>query len=389
MADVYVSYRSTEHPFVSGVLARLSSQHTIAVDYQMPPGVDWRRYQLEGLRKADVFLIFVSRDTPASAFQNAELGAARLASAYIDGKRIIPVLIDDAAPPAALADLDCLDASHRDVGRTIQEIEESIARGSARVRLFISHAHRDQDLASQLVDAITSSLVVPRGELRCTSVPGYQLDLGAAAPEVLRRELGAATSVIALLTPNSLGAEWVLFELGAVWAHARSAIPLLAGGLDEKDVPGPLRGAAGGQLSAAVTLDRLLEQLARDLKWPSQSDVHARQKIYALADYAKTKKFADEDSQEDARAPFVAKRSRIGRTQNALIEYITATVGTRDSVPFDELAREFAGDNTTLYYRLEQLRLLGFLRRVQAGLHGGRPVYAWTLSERYRREAHL
>jgi hypothetical protein len=389
LADVYVSYRSTEQPFVSAVLARLSGQHTFVVDDQMPPGVDWRRSQFEGLRNADVFLIFVSRDTATSAFQNAELGAARLASACIDGKRVIAVLIDDPTPPAAVADLDCLDASHRDVGRTVQEIEEAIARGPARVRLFISHAHRDQDLAGPLVDAITSGLVVPRGELRCTSVPGYQLDLGAAAPEVLRREIGAATSVIALLTPNSLGAEWVLFELGAVWAHARSVIPLLAGGLEEKDVPGPLRGAAGGQLSAAVTIDRLLEQLARDLKWPPQPGVHARQKVYALADYAKAKRFTDEDSPEDARIPFIAKRSRIGRTQNALIEYITATVGTRPSVPFDELAREIAGDDTTLYYRLEQLRLLGFLRRLPAGLQGGRPVYAWTLSERYRREAHL
>ena len=113
------------------------------------------------------------------------------------------------------------------------------------------------------MDVITSHFDVPQGQLRCSSVPGYQLELGTMASEALRHELGSAVGVIALITPNSLTADWVRFELGAAWAHARVAMPLLVGGLEDKDIPGPFRGVAGGQLNSADTLDRLLVQLER------------------------------------------------------------------------------------------------------------------------------
>jgi hypothetical protein len=111
---------------------------------------------------------------------------------YVDGKTLIPALIDRIEPPRPLANLDCLDLSDRNVDAAVQEIEQGIERRARRIRLFISHAHRDADIARGLVDVITANVDVPDGELRCTSVPGYQLDLGTMAPDVLRRELGSA-----------------------------------------------------------------------------------------------------------------------------------------------------------------------------------------------------
>jgi hypothetical protein len=386
MATIYVSYKSAEQPYVSDVLSRLEPRHTVMVDYNMPAGVDWRSYQLGQLRKADVFLVFVSRDTQSSAFQNSEIGAARFCSAHLDGKPIIPALIDPIDPPPSLKDLDHLDLTNRDPAAAAQEIDDAIARRSRRVRLFISHAHRDQDLASHLVDVITSSLAVPQGELRCTSLPGYQLDLGAAAPDVLRRELASAACVVAILTPNSVATDWVLFELGAAWAYVGTAIPLLAGGLEDKDIPGPLRGAAGGQLKTAATLDRLLDQLQRELGWARRGELHARQKQYDLAEYAGRKAFEQEAIEEEARLSFAARRARIGSSQGQVLDYITSRIGKRPFIPFDELSRQFARLDTSLHYRLEQLRFLGFLQRIATGEAGGEPVYGWTLSDRYRRE---
>jgi hypothetical protein len=386
VATIYVSYKSDEQPFVSEVLSRLNARHTILVDYQMPAGVDWRSYQLAQLRHADVFLVFVSRGTEGSAFQNSEIGAARFCAATVDGKTIIPVVIDAIEAPATLRDLDCLVLEQRDAVLAAQEIDDAIARRSARVRLFISHAHRDQDLASRLVDVITNTFVVPHGELRCTSVPGYQLDLGTSAPDVLREELGSAACVVAILTPNSIGTDWVLFELGAAWANARTTIPLLAGGLEDKDIPGPLRGAAGGQLKTPVTLDRLLAQLERELAWARGKDLEARQKQYDLVDYSSKKTFDEDALAQEARATFAAKRSRIGADQGRLLDYITSRATTGRYIPIDELFRQFERLETTLYYRLEHLRLLGFLQRLQIGDAGGHPVYGWTISERYRRD---
>src|SRR5688572_21577538 len=62
------------------------------------------------------------------------------------------------------------------------------SRAISTVKLFISHAHRDVEIAEQLVTALELAMDVPDGAIRCTSVPGYKLDLGSMAPDVLRRE---------------------------------------------------------------------------------------------------------------------------------------------------------------------------------------------------------
>jgi len=389
MASVYVSYRSTEQPFVEAVMTRLEPRHDIRIDYKIPVGADWRSHQLEELRTSEVFLVFVSRDTCGSDFQNAEMGGARFSSSFVDGKLIVPALIDDVAPPRPLAHLDYLDLRHREPDQAAREIEETIARRVPRVRLFISHAHRDADLASRLVDVITAGLEVPGGELRCTSVPGFQLDLGTMAPDALRRELGSAACVVAVLTPNSLGNDWVLFELGAAWANAKVSMPLLAGGLQDKDIPGPFRGAAGGQLGSPATLDRMIDQLGTVLGWRQRTDLAARNKRYELVDYVKAKTFPREAVEDELKANFSAKRARIGAKQGQVLDYVTARLGGRAHVPQEELANHFADLEPGLYYRLEQLRLLGFVDRLKVAESKGDPVWGWTPSDRYRREVGL
>jgi hypothetical protein len=389
MATIYVSYRSTESAFVEAVMSQLENRHGIRIDSKLAAGVDWRSQQLDELRTSDVFLVFVSKDTRQSDFQNYEMGSARFCSTFLDGKLIIPALIDDTEPPRPLAHLDALDLRHRDANRAAREIEEQIARRAPPVRLFISHAHKDADLASRLVDVLTAGLEVPAGELRCTSVPGYQLDLGTMAPDVLRRELGSAACVLAIITPNSLGNEWVLFELGAAWANAKVAVPLLAGGIQDRDIPGPFRGAAGGQLTRPATIDHMMDQLSQLLHWRQKADLASRNKRYELVEYVEAKTFARDALDEELKSSFAAKRARIGTKQGQLLDYITSHLGERPNLAQDELARHFANLEPGLYYRLEQLRLLGFLDRTMIASTSAGPVWGWTLSGRYRGEVGL
>jgi hypothetical protein len=386
MAVVYVSYRSTEETFVRAVMARLEARHDIRIDYKVPAGVDWRSHQLEDLRTADVFLLFVSKETRTSDFQNSEMGGARFCQTYIDGKALIPVLIDPVEPPRPLAHLDCLDLSRRDPDDAARQIEDQISRRARRIRLFVSHAHRDADVAGKLVDVLTANLEVPDGELRCTSVPGYQLELGTMAPDVLRRELGSALCVIALLTPHSLGNDWVLFELGSAWANAKAAIPLLAGGLEDRDIPGPLRGAAGGQLNQPGTLDRLLDQLGRTLGWRARPGLVASGKRNDFVEFMRNKTFGADPAEADLKATFTAKRTRIGARQGLLLDYLTSNLKGRPYLSLNDLTDRVAGGGNELFYRLEQLRLLGFVARIDLGEVDGDPTFGWTLSERYRRD---
>jgi hypothetical protein len=67
---------------------------------------------------------------------------------------LIPALIDSVEPPRPLANLDYLDLTHRDPEKAAKEIDAVLARRMPKVRLFISHAHADADVASELVDVI-------------------------------------------------------------------------------------------------------------------------------------------------------------------------------------------------------------------------------------------
>ena len=167
------------------------------------------------------------------------------------------------------------------------------------------------------------------------------------------------------------------------------AIPLLAGNLQEKDIPGPFRGAAGGKLNVPTTLDRLIYQLEKALRWPQRKDLSASQKRYDLVKYATDKTFARDPIEEESKASFTAKRSRIGSTQGQVIDYVTTQIGLRPHIPGDELEKKFAKLGTSFHYRLEQLRLLGFLDRTRIGESQGVPVYGWGLSEKYRSELGL
>ena len=108
-------------------------------------------------------------------------------------------------------------------------------------RIFISHSHSDQEIASLLVDFLLEALKMEQEDIRCTSVIGHQLPFGTSISEQLRDDLNTTTGLIALITKDSLRSSWVLFELGSAWATRRLVVPILGPGLNHQDLPGPLK----------------------------------------------------------------------------------------------------------------------------------------------------
>lgn len=156
----------------------------------------------------------------------------------------------------------------------------------SKVKLFISHSSKDVKLATLLVHAIDQSLKVPSDSIRCTSVPGYELDLGVLPADQLRAELSNAKLVIGILSPNSRKADWVLFELGAAWGLIRKSIPILAGGLTYKDLPGPLQTAVTTTISDLASVTRLIQEVKSKLDWPIGNLIKGQAAQEALAKHA-------------------------------------------------------------------------------------------------------
>lgn len=253
------------------------------------------------------------------------------------------------------------------------------------IKLFISHSQKDEELAKRLVDLVTDCLEVPSGAIRCSSVQGYKLDLGALLDATLQTELKSALDVVALLTPNSVDSPWVLFELGAVWGLARSPLPLLAGGLGDADLPGPLRNVVAGRMEEAADLAQLISRLQADMGWPERSLARRIAVMNALAHYVKQLEFPID---HERRASFAARRAHIGNTQNDLLELVTTACRRHGSVTQAVIKQQFR-KSTDVYYRLEQLRYLGFINRERAdeGSDGSR--YRYVLTPEYKTDIGL
>ncbi|MEZ5302630.1 MAG: TIR domain-containing protein [Verrucomicrobiales bacterium] len=84
----------------------------------------------------------------------------------------------------------------------------------SRLDIFVSHSGADAGLARLLAELLRNALNLAPERIRCTSVDGYRLEVGADTNETLRIEVRQARAFIALLTRNSIASTYVLFEMG-------------------------------------------------------------------------------------------------------------------------------------------------------------------------------
>jgi len=71
-----------------------------------------------------------------------------------------------------------------------EEWAESKIMSVTKTRIFISHAAADAELAAALITLVEAGVETPTGTIRCTSVPGYNLEGGDDGPEVSRSRDG-------------------------------------------------------------------------------------------------------------------------------------------------------------------------------------------------------
>ena len=136
-------------------------------------------------------------------------------------------------------------------------------------RIFISHSHSDREIARKLVEYLLAALRIEENDIRCSSVPGYQLPPGSNIEEHLRRDISDDIALVGLLTEHGLRSQWVLFELGAAWGMRKRVIPILGHGLKGEDLPGPLKSLAFISIEneqLAYSLSSMIETLADYLK---------------------------------------------------------------------------------------------------------------------------
>lgn len=131
--------------------------------------------------------------------------------------------------------------------------------------IFISHSAKDEGLAKALVELLRNGLNLPANEIRCTSVNGYRLPVGASVEEQLRSEVRQAKAFIGLITPSSIESAYVMFELGARWGAELHLAPLLGAGADSSYLRGPLSSLNALRCDDGAQLHQLIDDLANVL----------------------------------------------------------------------------------------------------------------------------
>ena len=131
--------------------------------------------------------------------------------------------------------------------------------------IFISHSSQDAELAGKLANLFRLAFALPPKEIRCTSVNGYKLEVGADTDDQLRREVKESKLFLALITPTSIRSSYVLFELGGRWCTGFPMFPVLGRGATSRDLEGPLGGINALKLQSRRDVLQLLEDMTKVL----------------------------------------------------------------------------------------------------------------------------
>jgi len=142
--------------------------------------------------------------------------------------------------------------------------------------VFVSHSAKDEKLAGALVTLLRSALNIPANEIRCTSVNGYRLPVGADTEERLRQEVNEAKVLVGLITPSSMASAYVMFELGARWGVKLPLAPLLGAGAGTELLRGPLGSLNALKCEDVSQLHQFINNLATylNIHAPSPADVY-------------------------------------------------------------------------------------------------------------------
>jgi len=138
--------------------------------------------------------------------------------------------------------------------------------GAVGARVFISHSHKDSNIAHALVSLLQASLGLQKSEMICTSVDGAGISSGYQVGDELRRQIRTCSQFVSILTPNALNNDYVMFEMGARWGMGLPHTPLVAKGTQGRDLPRPIIQTLALDITIEAKIHQLLKDLGTELK---------------------------------------------------------------------------------------------------------------------------
>lgn len=127
--------------------------------------------------------------------------------------------------------------------------------------IFISHAVKDKAIADALVDLLLTSTKISSDQIFCSSLEGLGIPPGVNFVDYIKSKIQKPKAVIALISPNYLGSQFCMCELGATWAMSHDLLPLLVPPLTFEQVKGVLTGVQLTRIDDSTGLSELTDRL--------------------------------------------------------------------------------------------------------------------------------
>ena len=293
MAKVFLSYNSSDRKFARSVeteLKKYKHESVWGVD-ELIAGRGWGELMPERLGTADVVIALLTPKSKDNKSLWCEIGAARVLAHSEKRTAFLPVIKDLEVSPGYTGDTLILwerDYDEDDTGSRVPDLCKEIDRAIQahlkalevedgrveRPKIFVSHRHKDHEIASALVKVLRAQFNLNDSDIRCTSVQPYRLPFGKNTGDRLRSEINDAQVVLGLLAPDTPESSYVMFELGAAWARGTYTCPLLCREANYDHIPGPIFDLAPARLSIASDCYQLLGDLKSELNL-AENDAHS------------------------------------------------------------------------------------------------------------------
>lgn len=272
VAILFISYSHLDQHLARAVELRLKGNgHSFKIPVATRIAGDWRTKLMNAQAESDAVIFLLSERALVSPYVLGQIGSARV-YAKLKGQLILPVLVGRVGIPKFVSDLQCFELeseADKELDKLARELDEVLAEHGRRIstapRIFISHRHKDEELAAALVSLLEAAFYLDQSDVRCTSVQPYALPPGAMISETLKNDINGAELVIGIIGPETSESRYVLFELGAAWARGVPTFPVLVRGALANDVPGPLSERHSISLKEESNCLQLVDDIAREI----------------------------------------------------------------------------------------------------------------------------
>ncbi len=158
------------------------------------------------------------------------------------------------------------------------------------IQLFICHSSRDEDIVKRLVDIIVKAFRLPASTIRCTSLHGYMLPVGAKISQ-LREEVLTTKAFVAVMTPNTLTSTYAMFELGCRWGTDKSLLSVVCADEKAMTINEPLKSLQYARANDVPSIHNFISSLGSVLGKKSQYPALFIKDVEDLAEFIKKKSF--------------------------------------------------------------------------------------------------